>query len=331
MNAQLLTPVLARRQAMYTLRLVCPACKHAIREPFVPDWLDNLSFTCGLCKHEIHKVNGIWRAMLPHRSAYFHEFMTNYQKIRSAEGRGSATAEFYLNLPFKDLTGANQGQWSVRARTFRCFERVVLPRLEAGRKSLDILDLGAGNGWLSYRLALRRHRPVAVDLLTDSRDGLSAAQHFSSTLGVLFPCVQAELDNLPFADSEFDIAVFNASLHYSEDYQRTLAEAFRCVKPGGAVVVTDTAWYSSEASGSRMIAERQADFLARFGTASDAIKSLEFLTDDRLKALEKCFGLKWQVYHPFYGLRWAMRPLLAGLRNKREPSRFRIYVAEVKK
>jgi ubiquinone/menaquinone biosynthesis C-methylase UbiE len=269
--------------------------------------------------------------MLPQRSAYFHEFMTNYQRIRSEEGRGSATADFYLNLPYKDLTGTNQGQWSIRANTFRCFERHVLPVLERGRKALDILDLGAGNGWLSYRLALRRHRPVAVDLLTDSRDGLSAAQHFSSHLGVLFPCVQAELDNLPFADSQFDIAVFNASFHYSEDYQRTLGEALRCLKPGGAIVIADTAWYSSGENGSRMIAERQAAFLARYGTASDAIKSLEFLTNEQLKALEQCFGLKWQVYHPFYGLRWAMRPLIARLRNKREPSTFRIYVAEVRK
>jgi SAM-dependent methyltransferase len=150
-------------------------------------------------------------------------------------------------------------------------------------------------------------------------------------LGVLFPCVQAELDNLPFADSQFDIAVFNASFHYSEDYQRTLGEALRCLKPGGAIVIADTAWYSSGENGSRMIAERQAAFLARYGTASDAIKSLEFLTNEQLKALEQCFGLKWQVYHPFYGLRWAMRPLIARLRNKREPSTFRIYVAEVRK
>jgi len=255
--------------------------------------------------------------------------MADYQKIRSAEGRGSETAEFYLSLPFKDLSRANQAQWSIRARTFRCLEHKILSKIEAARGSLDILDLGAGNCWLSYRLGLRGHRPVAVDLISDSVDGLSAAQHFRSNLGVLFPCFQAELDNLPFADSQFDIAIFNASFHYSEDYYRTLGEAFRCVKPGGAIVVADTAWYSSEASGARMVAERQAAFLARFGTESNSIHSLEFLTDHRLNALEQCFGLKWQVYTPFYGMRWAMRPILAKLRGKREPSKFRIYVAEV--
>jgi SAM-dependent methyltransferase len=331
MNAQIWAPAFAKRPAAHRLCLLCPACRHPLRELFAPNSLENFSFVCGLCQHEVYRVNGIWRAILPHRSAYYQEFMANYQRIRSAEGRGSATAEFYLALPYKDLTGANKEQWAIRARTFRHLERKILPAFEAGENSLDVLDLGAGNGWLSYRLALRGHRPVAVDLMTDSRDGLSAAQHFSSNLGVLFPCFQAELDNLPFAERQFDIAVFNASFHYSEDYQRTLGEALRCIKPGGAIVIADTAWYSSEANGTRMIAERRTAFIERFGTPSDAIRSLEFLTDKRLKALEQYFGLKWQVFTPYYGLRWAMRPLVAKLRGKREPSAFRIYVTEVTK
>jgi SAM-dependent methyltransferase len=314
-----------------TLRLVCPACSYPLGEMFEPEPQENLSFVCRFCNNETHAVDGIWRAISPKRAAYFQEFMTNYQTIRAAEGRGSATSEFYLSLPYKDLTGSNQKQWSIRARTFRYLERKILPALEDGHSSLDILDLGAGNGWLSYRLALRGHRPVAVDLMTDSFDGLGAARHFSSVLPKLFPRFQAELDSLPFADCQFDAVMFNASFHYSQDYQQTLGEALRCLKSGGVMVIADTAWYSSEASGTRMIAERQAAFVARFGTASDAIPSLEFLTDQRLRALEEHFGLKWQVHAPFYGLGWAMRPLIARLRGKREPSTFRIYVAEVMK
>lgn len=331
MNVQTLARPGAKAPSTYLLRLVCPACKHWIDELFAPDSLGNFPFRCKRCNHEVYRVNEIWRAIPPSRSAYFQEFMTNYQRIRAAEGRGSATAEFYLNLPYKDLTGANRAQWSIRARTFRCLERDILPTLKAGKNALHILDLGAGNCWMSYRLALGGHRPVAVDLMTDSRDGLSAAQHFSANLGRLFPCFQAELDNLPFADGQFDVAIFNASFHYSENYERTLGEAVRCIRPGGGVVIADTAWYSSEPNGARMVAERQAAFLARFGNASDAIRSLEFLTDERLKSLERNLGLKWQVYTPFYGLRWMMRPMLAKMRGRREPSRFRIYVAEVKK
>ena len=76
-----------------------------------------------------------------------------------------------------------------------------------------------------------------------------------------------------------------------------------------------------------MVAERHAAFLRRYGTASDSVRSLEFLTDERLRALEERLSIKWVVYFPRYGLKWALRPILAKLRHRREPSRFRIYTA----
>jgi hypothetical protein len=78
-----------------------------------------------------------------------------------------------------------------------------------------------------------------------------------------------------------------------------------------------------------MLAERRQVFVQRYGFPSDGIPSLEFVTDQLLADLERNFGIRWQRYTPFYGFRWAMRPLEAKLKGKREPSRFRIYVAEV--
>ncbi len=120
--------------------------------------------------------------------------------------------------------------------------------------------------------------------------------------------------------------IFNASFHYSENYDVTLAEALRCVRPGGIVAICDTAWYSREESGRRMVRERQAAFLHRYGTASDSIRSREYLTDARLLGLEQRLSIRWRVYSPHYGLRWVIRPLIAKLRRKREPSQFRIYI-----
>ncbi len=315
----------------FRLQFQCPGCKNLLGDLPHVEPHEQFVVTCSLCDFELEAVNGIWKALLPTRAAYFERFMSDYQAVRAAEGRGSECLDYYLSLPYRDSTGANQAQWSIRAQTFRYLERKILAQLEERHGSLAVLDLGAGNGWLSYRLAQRGHRPAAVDLMTDCRDGLGAAHHFGQVLLRLFPRIQAELDNLPFASDQFDVAIFNASFHYSEDYQRTLSETIRCLKPGGVVIIADTAWYSCEASGVRMIAERQSAFLSRFATASDAIRSLEFLTDQRLKALEDQLGLRWQLHSPYYGLRWAARPLLAKLRGKREPSKFRIYVAEVRK
>src|ERR1700727_2480115 len=106
-------------------------------------------------------------------------FVEDYLRIRRTEGRGSDDPEYYFALPFRDLSGALNAQWVMRGRTYRYFERKILAPMERGRP-LDVLDVGAGCGWLSYRLALRGHRPVAVDLLSDRRDGLGAARHYLS-------------------------------------------------------------------------------------------------------------------------------------------------------
>ncbi len=314
------------------LRLRCPECRTGVGT--FGDFEGGCApvMACRGCGYLLRCSDGVVLALTAERAPHFDQFMVEYQVVRAAEGRGSDSLDYYLALPYRDLSKVNQAQWDIRARTFRCLERILIPNLENRHKyAMNILDLGAGNGWLSYRLALRGHRPVAVDLLTNNRDGLGAAIHFRKSLASLFPRVQAELDNLPFEDSQFDAAIFNASFHYSENFQRTLAETIRCLRPGGCIIVADTPWYSREESGERMLIERRSAFKERFGFPSDAIKSLEFLTTERLRELERQFGLQWKMYSPFYGMRWALRPLIARLQNRREPSRFRIYVAEADK
>jgi SAM-dependent methyltransferase len=199
--------------------------------------------------------------------------------------------------------------------------------LRSDFKDRAVLDLGAGNCWLSYRLAVAGFRPVAVDLLTNDFDGLGAASHFEKRIPSMFPRFQAELASLPFEDNQFDVAVFNASFHYAEDCFRAFGEAMRCVKPGGLIVIADTPWYSNDESGRAMVAERRAAFLQRYGTASDSMPCVEYLTDQRLDAMAEKLAIEWRVLSPHYGWRWRMRPLIAKLRGRREPSRFRVYVA----
>jgi len=285
---------------------------------------------CSSCSFCLSQEAGIWNALPVARARYFRQFVREYEHIRSREGRGSDAADFYLALPYKDLTGRNPSQWKIRARSFTYFQRRILPELALRTKgNLLCLDLGAGNAWLSYRLAQLGHAPVAVDLLTNSADGLGAAPNYRAATPRLFPRFQAELDCLPFRDAQFDCAIFSASFHYSENYEATLGEAIRCLKPGGTVLIIDSPWYSNEENGRRMVSERRTHFQAHFGTHSDSLRSCEYLTDQRLTELEKSFGLRWKRHKPWYGLRWALRPWVAKLMRRREPSVFQIYSAEV--
>ena len=151
--------------------------------------------------------------------------------------------------------------------------------------------------------------------------------HYQTRLPSLFPRFHADMEHLPFQDAQFDAAIFNASFHYSEDYATTLRSVLRCVRNGGLVIISDTPWYSREESGRQMLRERRAAFLKTYGTSSDALESQEFLTDERLRDLEEELSIRWKVHSPYYGLKWAMRPLKARLLGRREPSRFRMYVA----
>jgi SAM-dependent methyltransferase len=251
------------------VRLQCPRCRGWISSLPHSNFIDTI-LVCSDCCLKLPTEAGIWRALLPERASHFSQFINDYEFIRAAEGRGSVAAEYYLGLPYRDLSGNNSQQWTIRARTFRYIERHIVPSLRSNNKDqLQILDLGAGNGWMSYRFALAGHAPVAVDLLTNDTDGLGAAIHYQKQLATLFPRVQAELDILPFTDDAFDLVIFNASFHYSEDYEKTIAEALRCTRTGGTILIADTPWYSNEASGQRMVTERCASFTQRYGFASD--------------------------------------------------------------
>jgi SAM-dependent methyltransferase len=239
-------------------------------------------------------------------------FLDDYLRIRRAEGRGSDDPAYYLALPFQDLSGKLASQWEMRGRTYRYFESRVL-----GRNKLRVLDLGAGCGWMSYRLSLAGHRPVAVDILTDGRDGLGAARHYPA-----FPRFEAEFDRLPFADASFDLAVFNASVHYSADYVKTLAEVRRCVRKDGRIVILDSPVYRERVHGELMRKERRDQFLQRYGTESDHIRSVEYLDLATIEGLARELKIDWRVHKPWYGVAWHLRPLKAWLKGARPPSRF---------
>ena len=295
--------------------LRCPRCAAAMA-----------GYDCPQCALSFRISEGIVHSLPPERIAHYARFIEQYEQIRAAEGRGGESAAVYLSLPYKDLTGKHAAQWRIRARSFDyLIGNILAPGLHAS--NAGILDLGAGNGWMSYRLRLARYRPVAVDLLVNDRDGLGAARHYRTLIPALFPRFRAEFAHLPFMSGGFDAVIFNSSFHYAEDAAAALREALRCTKPGGIVIISDTPRYAREESGHAMVAERRAAFLARYGTASDSIPCIEFLTNDRLLMLEEQLGIRWEIHRPKFGLRWTARPLIAKLRGRREPATFQIYVA----
>src|SRR5690349_21787488 len=198
--------------------------------------------------------DGIWRFLLPESEAHYARFMADYEEIRRQEDRGSNSANYYRALPFRDLSGHFKADWSIRARSFRALVKNVLTNLQVplGR-SLKVLDLGAGNGWLSNRLAGQGDHVIAVDLLVNEHDGLGAWKYYEHN----FTSVQAEFNHLPVMDAFADAVIFNASFHYSEDYAVTLKEALRVLSRTGRIVIMDSPVYHRSTPGEQMVQERE--------------------------------------------------------------------------
>jgi SAM-dependent methyltransferase len=268
--------------------------------------------------------DGIWRFLLPARERALGQFMRDYETVRRGEGRGDTGSAYYRALPFRDLSGRFAADWAIRAASFRTLTDRLLPAWEKnlGRGGV-VLDLGAGCGWLAYRLAQRGHRAAAVDLQTNSEDGLGAYLHYDAEV---VP-VQAEFDRLPFATGSVDLLVFNASLHYSTDYRVTLQEALRVLGPEGVLVVVDSPLYRRASSGQAMVRRREAEFASRFGFPSNALPSEHYLTPVRLRELGDALGVRWTMMYPRHGIRFALRRWKTRLLARREAARFPVLVA----
>jgi SAM-dependent methyltransferase len=282
---------------------------------------------CAICNSTMFQIDGIWRAIQPCRADLLAGPLSSYEAVRKAEGRWSDDASFYLSLPWNDTTGIFREQWRIRARSFQFLSKKLLPfcmkMLE--RKHLRILDIGSGNCWMSYRLSLLGHLPVAIDLSVSPLDGLGAAKHYWAALRSSFPRFQAEMDRLPFTAGQFDMAIFNASFHYAQDYGITLQETLRVLRPDGAILIVDSPTYRRKADGEAMKREKADEFMRRHGTNGGNMGGQEYLTPGRLARLER-IGIRWRRYSLWRGWRWAMRPILARIAGRRRPSQFYLYL-----
>ena len=258
-------------------------------------------------------------------------FRSAYSAHRASEGRDLDPASM-RQLPYL-AAGPLAKQWAVRARTFDTFvKRILRPMALQSLCPLRVLDLGAGNGWLSWRVALDGHEALALDVRDDHVDGLGAAEAYLESVNGRFSRVVASFESLPIAAGGFDLVVFNASLHYALDLPATLREARRVTHAGGRIVILDSAFYAREADGEQMVTEKRREAVARFGARADVLMSLpfiEYLTSARLEAASGQLGLEWIRHRVRYPLWYELRPLVARIRGRRAPSRFDLWEAMV--
>jgi ubiquinone/menaquinone biosynthesis C-methylase UbiE/DNA-binding HxlR family transcriptional regulator len=138
----------------------------------------------------------------------------------------------HLRRYFDELAG-RFGRNYVPGRSWKGLAEMVLKLLPP----MVIADLGAGEGTLSLLLAQRAKRVIAVD---NSEKMVEYGADVAKRNGVKnLEYRLGDLEELPLADGEVDLALFHQSLHHAIHPDAAVQEAWRVLKPGGRIVVMD--------------------------------------------------------------------------------------------
>ncbi|PIR12914.1 hypothetical protein COV49_03870 [Candidatus Falkowbacteria bacterium CG11_big_fil_rev_8_21_14_0_20_39_10] len=164
---------------------------------------------------------------------------------------------------------------------------IFIKRLNQPGKKKRILEIGAGNCWLSAKLA-EDHEVVALDVFTPFPKGLEAAEVFIKHRNIYFERIKADMIKIPFKDRSFDIVLFSAALHHSSDLKRTLKDIYRILAPDGRIVLLNE-------PSKGLFGSRERERVTR--DLEDGIEENRY-TIQEWKAAFKVIGFRHKAYLP---------------------------------
>jgi SAM-dependent methyltransferase len=170
------------------------------------------------------------------------DFEKSYIASRERESRIYAD-EVVEQLPSVDPTHIHYAEWMVRKRSA---DRLIR-YLESKAKTLSILEVGCGNGWLSGRLAEIKNSDVTgIDINTIE---LIQARNIFKRRNIQFK--DADIRNMAPA-KKMDVIIFAASIQYFPSLDQVIDSALSLLNRDGEIHILDSYFYkASDAENAR--------------------------------------------------------------------------------